>query len=68
MNCVCGHPEKDHVPGRCCVPDCPCERFQPGDTLGAVESCEPGPDSGHLVCCGPTWCIMSVPPPIAVVP
>ena len=36
MNCACGHPEKDHVPrGRCRVPDCPCELFRPGDTLGA---------------------------------
>jgi serine protease Do len=35
MNCVCGHPERDHVRGgRCRVPDCPCERFRPGDTLG----------------------------------
>lgn len=34
MNCVCGHPEKDHVSGgRCRVPDCSCERFQPGDTF-----------------------------------
>jgi hypothetical protein len=34
MNCVCGHPEKDHVGGGGCrVPDCSCERFQPGDTL-----------------------------------
>jgi S1-C subfamily serine protease len=34
MNCVCGHPEKDHVQGgRCRVPDCPCELFRPGDTL-----------------------------------
>ena len=35
MNCVCGHPEKDHVRGgHCRVPDCPCELFRPGDTLG----------------------------------
>jgi hypothetical protein len=35
MNCVCGHPEKDHVRGgKCRVPDCPCELFRPGDTLG----------------------------------
>ena len=34
MNCVCGHPDQDHVlGGRCRIPDCPCERFQPGDTL-----------------------------------
>jgi hypothetical protein len=34
MNCICGHPEKDHVQGgRCRVPDCPCEFFRPGDTL-----------------------------------
>jgi hypothetical protein len=34
MNCICGHPEKDHVQGgRCRVPDCPCELFRPGDTL-----------------------------------
>jgi serine protease Do len=36
MNCVCGHPESDHVGhGRCRVPDCPCEMFQPGDTLAS---------------------------------
>ena len=35
MNCVCGHPENDHVRGgRCRVLDCPCELFRPGDTLG----------------------------------
>lgn len=34
MNCVCGHPERAHVlGGKCRVPDCPCERYQPGDTL-----------------------------------
>jgi serine protease Do len=34
MNCVCGHRENDHVRhGRCRVPDCPCQMFQPGDTL-----------------------------------
>lgn len=37
MNCVCGHPERAHVlGGKCRVPDCPCERFQPGDTLYRV--------------------------------
>lgn len=37
MNCVCGHPEKDHVlGGHCRVPDCPCEHFRPGDTLRPV--------------------------------
>ncbi|HEU4367516.1 MAG TPA: PDZ domain-containing protein [Methylomirabilota bacterium] len=37
MNCVCGHPEKDHALGsRCRVPDCPCELFRPGDTLGTT--------------------------------
>jgi hypothetical protein len=36
MNCVCGHLEKDHVPGGPCrVPDCTCELFQPGDTVAA---------------------------------
>jgi hypothetical protein len=36
MNCRCGHPERAHVGGgRCSVPDCPCERFEPGDTLRA---------------------------------
>jgi hypothetical protein len=31
MNCVCGHEEKEHVPGgKCRVPDCSCEMFQPG--------------------------------------
>ena len=34
MNCLCGHPERAHVRGgQCRVPDCPCERFHPGDTL-----------------------------------
>jgi hypothetical protein len=34
MNCLCGHPDTEHVRGgRCRVPDCPCEWFQPGDTL-----------------------------------
>lgn len=34
MNCVCGHRDRDHVAsGRCRVPDCPCEHYQPGDTL-----------------------------------
>ena len=37
MNCICGHTDRDHVAGgRCRVPDCPCEHFQPGDTLSAV--------------------------------
>jgi hypothetical protein len=50
MNCVCGHPERDHVQGgRCRVPDCPCELFRPGDTLG--EAGPPGgrPPTGLLV-------------------
>ena len=35
MNCLCGHPQWEHVlGGRCRVLDCPCERFEPGDTLG----------------------------------
>jgi hypothetical protein len=56
MNCVCGHPQKDHVPGgRCRVPDCPCELFRPGDTLRAAGSFQPGQAPGHLVCCDPTW-------------
>jgi len=30
MVCICGHPEVDHVlGGRCRVPECPCDRFQP---------------------------------------
>jgi hypothetical protein len=34
MNCICGHREQAHMAGgRCRVPDCPCERFQPGDTV-----------------------------------
>ena len=34
MNCVCGHPPGVHVNGgRCRVPDCPCERFTPGETF-----------------------------------
>lgn len=37
MNCICGHTDRDHVAGgRCRVPDCPCEHFQPGDTLSAI--------------------------------
>ena len=69
MNCICGHPEKDHVQaGRCRVPDCPCELFRPGDTLRAAGSFEPGPASGHLVCCGPTWGGTSVPPSMPVTP
>lgn len=37
MNCICGHTDRDHVAGgRCRVPDCPCEHFQPGDTISAV--------------------------------
>jgi hypothetical protein len=36
MNCVCGHPSGVHVNGgRCRVPDCPCERFTPGETFHA---------------------------------
>jgi hypothetical protein len=39
MNCRCGHPERAHVDGgRCRVPDCPCERFEPGDTLPAAHA------------------------------
>jgi hypothetical protein len=39
MNCICGHPEKDHVRGgRCRVPDCPCELFRPGDTLAGARA------------------------------
>jgi serine protease Do len=35
MNCICGHRESDHVDGgRCRVPDCPCEHFQPGISSG----------------------------------
>jgi serine protease Do len=34
MTCVCGHPDHDHTAsGKCRVPDCPCEQFQPGYTL-----------------------------------
>jgi hypothetical protein len=34
MNCVCGHADRDHVlGGRCRVPDCPCQRYEPGDTV-----------------------------------
>lgn len=37
MHCICGHPESAHVGGgRCRVPDCPCEQFEPGDTLTAA--------------------------------
>jgi len=44
MNCVCGHPEHDHVRGgRCRVPDCPCERFRPGETLRQAALPGPGP-------------------------
>jgi hypothetical protein len=39
MHCVCGHPERAHVSGgRCCVPDCACEYFQPGDTVESVRT------------------------------
>jgi hypothetical protein len=39
MNCRCGHPERAHVAGgRCRVPDCPCEGFEPGDTLPASHA------------------------------
>jgi hypothetical protein len=34
MSYTCGHPERAHVGGgRCRVPDCPCERVEPGDTI-----------------------------------
>jgi serine protease Do len=34
MNCVCGHPEKDHAPGgQGRVPDYPRDLFRPGDAL-----------------------------------
>lgn len=37
MHCVCGHAEQDHVAGgRCRGPDCPCEHFQPGDTMSSA--------------------------------
>ena len=37
LNCVCGHTERTHVAGgRCRAPDCPCEYFQPGDTMSSV--------------------------------
>jgi len=42
MHCICGHSERAHVAGgRCRVPDCPCERFEPGDT---VENAYQGDD------------------------
>jgi hypothetical protein len=38
MHCVCGHPERAHVGGgRCRIPDCPCERFEPGDTIANIH-------------------------------
>jgi hypothetical protein len=38
MNCLCGHPRSEHVRGgRCREVDCPCERFEPGDTLGSID-------------------------------
>ena len=38
MNCICGHPSWEHVAGgRCRVPDCPCEHFQPGDTISSTR-------------------------------
>jgi serine protease Do len=46
MHCRCGHREQDHVGGgRCRVPDCPCETFQPGDTLRGTASAG-GPRAG----------------------
>ena len=37
MNCICGHAQWEHVPGgRCRVPDCPCDHFEPGDTLASA--------------------------------
>ena len=34
MSCVCGHPDHDHgLNGKCRVPDCPCEQFQPADGI-----------------------------------
>jgi hypothetical protein len=42
MNCVCGHPERSHVPGGPCrVPDCPCDHFKPGDTLCSTQKGTP---------------------------
>jgi hypothetical protein len=68
MNCVCGHPEKDHVSGgRCRVPDCPCELFRPGDTLGNTTPL-PEPAIDHLVGGDPTWGGTSVPGAMSVAP
>jgi len=53
MNCICGHDEKDHVVGgRCRVPDCPCELFQPGmafSTLPGGVDDGPGSPRGEVV-------------------
>ncbi len=48
MHCRCGHAAHDHGPGgRCRVPDCPCEQFQPGDTTGRADvSARAGKDAG----------------------
>ena len=41
MVCICGHEEVDHVRGgRCRVPECPCERFQP---VPQVDQRRPAP-------------------------
>jgi hypothetical protein len=54
MNCRCGHPEKDHVQGgRCRVPDCPCELFQPGETLRGTAP--PGAGQPSVVRRRPMW-------------
>lgn len=35
--CVCGHPEADHgMSGRCHVPSCPCEQFEPVPQIAGV--------------------------------
>ena len=50
MNCICGHPEQLHVAGgRCRVPDCSCERFQPGDTVPEPASATHGFPSQPLL-------------------
>jgi len=44
LNCVCGHTEQTHVAGgRCRAPDCPCEHFQPGDTMSSAYTRKEAP-------------------------
>jgi hypothetical protein len=60
MNCICGHREQNHMAGgRCRAPDCPCERFQPGDTVPEPASAT----HGFPILCGAFAQLASQPPP-----